>query len=294
MRRRRSSQPTITLFSFQDIITSVTAILILIVLILSLELITRSVQKNAGDPAATTRSLAATVADMESVVAALEAEALKAPHTSSEVNTEKPERDVKVLRDQIEWARQQLADARAIETESRSKAEIAAQAEALASEEAIDVADWNDKAKETGARAAELASENERRRTEISQKEAGPKKEGADVVFTREPSSIRQPWLLEISAVGFSALRLGAGKPISLDAGVDPNSSLARWISRLDSLSDHVLLIVRPSGAEVTHKVKPLLRSAKIPFGIELVSEEAVIRDGGTPPTREDANEEAP
>jgi ABC-type transport system involved in cytochrome bd biosynthesis fused ATPase/permease subunit len=68
---RRKRAAAFSLFSFQDIITSVTAILILVMLLLSIELVSRRRQQAATDPDTTRRQMAATVAKLESLTAGL-------------------------------------------------------------------------------------------------------------------------------------------------------------------------------------------------------------------------------
>ncbi len=62
MSRRNRSRAAFSLFSFQDIITAVTAIVILLVLILTLELISRRQQVAAADPAIGREALDETIA----------------------------------------------------------------------------------------------------------------------------------------------------------------------------------------------------------------------------------------
>ena len=64
-RRGRSKDVAISLFSFQDIITSVTAIMILLVLILALELATRVATKGmAAEDRRVAQQLKRSVAEM--------------------------------------------------------------------------------------------------------------------------------------------------------------------------------------------------------------------------------------
>ena len=296
MSRRRSNQPTISLFSFQDIITSVTAILILILLILTVELVTQSVKKAAADPAATTRSLADAVADMAEVVAALEKSVANAAPLVTVADKAAAARTAKVLRDQIEWARQQLADARAVETAARMRAEAATKLAQAAEQEKEIVTEQNRSAKDRAARAEDLAAENARRRAEVEadpQAGATPSR-GGEVVFTRDEASGRQPWLLEVSAAGMSSMRLGSGTPVPLGRPATAGSQLDQWLSTLNPSRDHILLLIRPSGTDISNEVRGLLRSRDIPFGVEIIGEETVIHDGAAPSPSADDSGESP
>ena len=77
---RKKTSGAFSLFSFQDIITSVTAILILVMLLLTIELITKRRAKSASDPVATRQHLDAVLEELESTVTRMRREAIAASH----------------------------------------------------------------------------------------------------------------------------------------------------------------------------------------------------------------------
>ena len=71
-------------------------------------------------------------------------------------------------------------------------------------------------------------------------------------------------------------------------------SKLDQWLSALNPSRDHILLLIRPSGADISDDVRGLVRSRGIPFGVEIIGEETVIHDGAAPSTEADDSGESP
>ena len=295
MSRSRSKQPTISLFAFQDIITSVTAILILLVLILSLELITRTAAKAARDPAATTRAMAAAVTDMELAIDALEADHARRLSLARQQPDPQEARTQRILLDQVERMRQQLSDSRAIEREAGRIADSTARDLRSAEQDAEVIAEELLDASKVAELAKAMSEANSQIRADIEAASKTPSQSaGAEVVFTRDTPSGSSPWLLDVAASGVAVVRLGTGKPERLGADVGIGSILERWITRLDRQHDHVLVLVRPSGVKMSGEVRQRLRDRGIPFGIDLIREDAIIRDGATKPGVDARAEDTP
>jgi len=282
MRRRRSYHPTISLFSFQDIVTSVTAILILIVLILSLELISRKFEQAARDGAATKASLLTVLADLEKAVDRLRASAV-APRSLMQGRADGPtDRDLQILRDQLDRARLQMADAQRINGEAHRRA-MAAEAR-LAKQRASTVA-----AREDEQRAEDLEAETRRQTARNDEDEAQQDvrkrdiaertSSGAELVFRRPADEKRQPWLVEVSDEGLCVLRLGAGEVEQFAHGVGHGSEALAWLNRLVPARDYVLMLVRPSGVEAALAVRAAIEAARIPLGMDFIGEGQVVRD---------------
>jgi hypothetical protein len=284
MSRRNRSRAAFSLFSFQDIITAVTAIVILLVLILTLELITRRQQVAAADPAIGREALEATIAELEALVARLTAAAPDGTIRPLATRTEAEiERDAQTLRDQAERAAERAAATRVAEQQAR---DLAA-AEAARLEAAI--ADGAEAAREA-ARAAELEAEA-RQLTRDNQRQAAAleakRKEvaaepvaGAAIVFNDAREFGRQAWILELAGGNAAVVKLGSGRRQDLGAGTGPGTPLARWLAGLDGDWDHALVLVRPSGVRQVDEVLDALADAGIPFGLDLIGEQQVVRDG--------------
>ncbi|MES2787975.1 MAG: hypothetical protein V4719_00025 [Planctomycetota bacterium] len=85
MSRRGRSGPAISLFAFQDIITSVTAIVIVIVLFLALDLIQRKQSAHAGTASSVGEDLTARIAELQAELTRLQAETTRTDAAVREV-----------------------------------------------------------------------------------------------------------------------------------------------------------------------------------------------------------------
>jgi hypothetical protein len=52
------------------------------------------------------------------------------------------------------------------------------------------------------------------------------------------------------------------------------------WLAELDPKSDHALILVRPSGVGGVDDIRERLSDQGIPFGIDFIGEDQVVRDG--------------
>lgn len=284
MSRRRRSTAAFSLFSFQDIITSVTAILILLVLILALELLNRRQEAAAADSTVSRAALEQAAVTLEALVRQL----------AAIVPTDEPRplvgrtpgelaRDVRVVEDQSRQAAADAQVARAVEVRARA---LAADAVARLAE-ARTIRDAADRMKEDVARvdeeATQLALANQREADRLARKREELVQQpvpGAELVFNAPKDSDTQAWIVEVSIDGLTVVKLGSNQRRPLGAGVGPGSAAAGWLSKLDASRDHVLILVRPSGVDGVDDIREALTEAGIPFGIDFIAEDQVIRDG--------------
>jgi hypothetical protein len=291
MSGRRSTYPSISLFSFQDIVTSVTAILILVVLILTLELISRKFVEAATSAAASTTTIKESVAELEELVARLQA-AIPEEDAASQLRAPLPttERDVRILRDQRERLLGQVEDARRIRDESRRLAEEAVgelkRQESLETEMQQQEQEAHDVAMETKKLNEANADERDRLEALEDELKARPKGE-TELVYRRPRDTSRQSWLLEVSEAGFVALRLGTGRPEPLGREDGGESRLAVWAGQLKPNGDYVLVLIRPSGIEATESVLAILKDLGIPHGTDFIGEGQEVHDGSAAPDEE-------
>jgi len=289
VRRRRARQPSISLFSFQDIVTSVTAILILIVLILTLELVSRRCEQVAKDTALTKATLVNALAELKAVVEQLEAKstAKKAEQVVIAAPTPTPA-ELQMLRNQLERAAEQAAAAKRIADESRRLAETAKK-EIDSKQELEEITrelDRNSAKLASATSAMEEDNASERKRIEERESElAARTKSDTDLVFKRPADTTRQPWLLEVSDRGFEAVRLGTGESQLLGRDTSGNSPVASWLNSLSPAADYVLVLVRPSGVDAHASLSSLLTETGIPFGIDFIGEEQTVHDGSAQAT---------
>jgi hypothetical protein len=284
MRRRRRSAAAFSLFSFQDIITSVTAILILLVLILALELVTRRHAAAAANPNASRVSLKEAAAALESLVGKLAAVVPPdEPRPLLRRTQSELERDVRILEDQ---ARQAVGDAEAARAvEGRARALAAAAVARL--DESREVQDDVDRMKAEAARVDEEAKKLARDNDEEAGRQGRKKDEnveqsspGAELIFKAPKESDAQAWIVEVSSDGFTVVKLGTNQRRPLGSDTGAGSATAVWLSELNPGRDHALILVRPSGVDGVGAIRDGLDQAGISFGIDFIGEDQVVRDG--------------
>lgn len=284
MSRRRRAGAAFSLFSFQDIITSVTAILILLVLILALELVAQRQNEAAADQDASRSALRQSAAALEGLVAQLttlvpsdETRPL-AERTQSEL-----ERDVRVVEDQARQAVAAAESALAVQERARALA-----AEAAAKLQGVqELRDEVDRTREEAAlldeEAAKLAIDNAKEAERIAQRRDELSEQptpGAELVFNAPKDSNGQAWIVEISSDGLVVVKLGTNERRVLGAATGPGSAVDEWVAELDPDRDHALILVRPSGIQGSVDIRETLTEAGVSFGIDFIGEGQVVRDG--------------
>ncbi len=284
MSRRRRSAAAFSLFSFQDIITSVTAILILLVLILSLELVTRRQEAAAADPKTTRASLQTAVAALQSLAGTLAA-VVPPDQTRPLVRRTLSElaRDTRIVEDQAQQAIADAEAARAVEGRARAMAAAAVSRLQDAKQTYADVDRMKEEAARVDEEARKLSLENDEESTRLAQKReqlVDQPSPGAELVFNAPENSASQAWIIEVSSDGLTVVKLGTNQRRSLGVGVGPGSAAAQWLTQLSAGRDHALILVRPSGASSVDAIRQSLGEAGISFGIDLIGEEQVVRDG--------------
>lgn len=285
---RRKPAAAFSLFSFQDIVTSVTAILILVMLLLSVELISRRRSEAASDPAVTRRDMTSTVERLESQAATLR-EDLAARRSRGPARTvAMAERQLARVREELEASRRHLAETTVTR---RAAAQLLAEKEALAAAHAGDAEEitrLEQESVESKARADALEEANtkeadrqDRRKQEIADGERA----GTELVFSTPANSDRRAWLVELSRDGITALLLGSGRTERLGVDAGAGSRFATWCGGLTPQGDYCLLLERPSAADqLRTDAEERLKDRSIPFGIELVGEDQTVRDGSSQP----------
>lgn len=281
---RRKPVAAFSLFSFQDIITSVSAILILVMLMLTIELVTRRRQQSAADPAASRRQIAATANKLESLAARLrdDVAARKTQRPSRPLETARLERD-RVQKD-LEASNNRLDETRRIREAARRHT---AAVEIEAAERAADIdllAHLEKQMEEDGRETKVLDAANrmeEERQDKRKREIADSPRSATELVFNAPADSDRRAWLVEVSRDGVVVVLLGGARtePLGMDTGA--GSRFAKWLGELTSDGDYCLLLVRPSASdEVEREVEQRLSDAGIRLGIDLIGEDQAVRDG--------------
>lgn len=288
---RRKPAAAFSLFSFQDIITSVTAILILVMLLLTIELVTRRRQQAATDPAASRRQIAATAGKLEAIVARLrdDVAARKAQRPTRSLDAAQAERE-RVQKEREAIQRRLDETHRVREAASKHAAEM----EAEAVERSGDIQSLENLEKQfaSDSREAEMLDQANRleqdRQDKRKREIADTPRSGTELVFNPPADSDRRAWLVELSGDGVAVVLLGGDRTERLGHDTAPGSGFGRWLSELTPDGDYCLLLVRPSTSDdMEEEVQHGLRDAGIRHGIDLIGEDQTVRDGSKAAARE-------
>jgi len=274
--RARRSQAAFSLFSFQDIITSVTAILILIMLLLTLKMVTRRRQEAATNPAVTRGHLDTVTATLETLVARLREDVANARRSMIDRRTlGQLEAELARSESQRATARQRLTETEHTHTtvaEMRRRAEQRL-AELESNRELVAALVLQQQADRTEAEQLEEA--NRRERASQERRRAS----GAELVFNIPTDASRRSWLIELSGDGAVACLVGGDTREQLGSDTDAGSVLAAWIGRLDPTADQCLLLMRPSAnPSFFNALEDILKQGGIGYGIDLVGDDQTVR----------------
>lgn len=263
MIRRKPHDPPVSLFSFQDIITAVTGIILLLTLLCTLALVHR--QKRAAPMPANdlVEAIRRSLQEVREELAALQAElsrgdrwaAALASLTLDEIRRESEIAGHELRRLQAELARLQAEAARL------NDERMAWQAKRLH----CDTQPLEDAKKE----AAELQCQIQNIR------KSNPR------FYRPDPSAGKTAWLVDISGKQLLLFRVGDQTPVarfqeSLLSGGVP--SFMHWTSTNASpATDYFILAIRPSGIRAYDKVREQLRARGFDVGLDLFREEEAI-----------------
>lgn len=280
MSRRRSTQTSFSLFSFQDIITSVTGIMILITLMLSLEAV------KVASPRTQT-----VVDDLDVVakeVAELEIKVAEGRKRAESARTESVENLPAVTRKEVEERASELATAQEVLKAQTAilEARVAASEERLATE----MADERERLATLASELAELESESEALERTIEEEDAKMQStlRGGRIFFAGS-SKAKTTWLIELTGGGYRVAPIGRSqKPQAFDSVV----ALAEWAEGLDPRTEAFLLVVKPSGVGQERRTQTLLAGgeadgSKFDMHLYPIAESAFVLDdeigAGTP-----------
>lgn len=272
MARRKGTQPTITLFSFQDIITSVSGILVFITLLLALELVERvegrpdnSLTKLAAELFGAVRQATAE-RDRLAEITGRSAQALNNAVERSPLVLEQESRKTALAIASLKQEIEEL-EARSDGTEQRLREATAREPEAQAQR----------------ALQRSLQAEVENLKRELD----GIRDE--DRVYVNVSGGpVREGWVVEVGRAQILAAPLSrAGKPRVFDAntglfgnlmGDAATRALLKWLDD-ENPGQYVLLLIRPSGHSRFDEIQQHFKDQARPFGFDLIGESQMVID---------------
>ena len=267
MARRRHNESPLSLFSFQDIITSVTGILVLLTLILALDL--------------TTREAASSVATLETRAVAAEVQETLA----------QTQAQLQALQDQLaaqteattELAR--LTPAAAQQQQAELDRELATLAEDTAQLQA-NVQSKEKDGRELERKSTEKTSDRERLRqlqqqADLVKQQLAELKRSNRVFYRPRAGDGKRAWLVDIRARAIVVAPADAQHEQQVFEASSEKLSVSdflRWATaHRHPGGEYFVLLVRPSGIDSFHELEKSLLKAGFETGIDLIGPDLEI-----------------
>ena len=281
MRKRRNA--AFSLFSFQDIITAVTAILILILLIMTLSLISQKKNAAITDPSASRKALDELTTDL-----LLQRKELRGLQESLKQN-QKDQQSRTEIESEITSQRQKLSElqterdtlAKTKKTNERIEIQLDKKISEMVGEftQLVTTEGEIDQLKQRLTKVNQRnIRERERQKEQLDRSQADGIPVGDTLIFNVGDQNGLQPWLLNVSSNGLTAHQLGVGNQVPLGNEAE-SIEFSKWLSSRSSDRDHCLVLVRPSGIKLLRSIEERLEITGLPFGIDLIAEDASVRD---------------
>lgn len=269
MARRRRNRSAFSLFSFQDVITSVSGIMILVALLLAVQLVARA-------PGSTEPSPQADVEQLEQLIASSQEEAER-------------------LRAQIALGGEAVAELAGVTRQQlqRESIEMARRMTELDGE-LIELADVEQRAAKaaTEARAGEFDRREEMKhldslRESIAKEQAELEKLRSSGRRIYNPTSRvgQSTWLVQIDGEQIMAAKVGAAQPpliFQQSTAAGRQRAFQDWSTELGPSSTFFFIYINPGGAEDFDLLKDWLQTAKFSFGFDLLGREETAIDPQT------------
>lgn len=272
MARRRHNESPLSLFSFQDIITSVTGILVLLTLILALDL--------------TTREAASSVPTLETRAVASEVQETLA-QTQAKLQALQQQLDAQTAAT-TELAR--LTPTAALQQQAELDRELATLAEDTAQLQA-NVQSKEKDGRELERKSTEKASDRERVRqlqqqSDLVQQQLAELKRSNRVFYRPRAGDGKRAWLVDIRArviVVAPADAQHEQQVFEASTAKSAVSALVNWAgAQRRPGGEYFVLLVRPSGIDSFQDLEQRLLKAGFETGIDLVGSDLEIFPSST------------
>jgi hypothetical protein len=265
--RRKASGPSVSFFAFQDIITSVVGIFVLITLIMMVEL----VQRKGSTPASTKLledSHSSVIADLMLQVEKLESRSKKLDSISTKIGSVQvfnKDEIAKELRASIQSLNEQIVrtDQRKREIQRIIDSQIKLQA-SLQSETVQRSRDREELAK--------LLKELGRLDSKIGELDSD-----APLIFKSKSLDGRTVVVVDVARDETVLLDLDADRRTTI-RGKDSEREFKNWIAKHSKGNFHYFLLIRPNGASNFDTLRSSLDESGASYGYDLLDQDRTIR----------------
>ncbi len=267
MSRRGRSGPVISLFAFQDIITSVTAIVIVVTLFLALDLVQRKQGQASESPAVLADELVAQIAKVEAELTRLRKELDNADELVKQVASTSPAE----LKAEIVRHERALEDLRReLQRQQEKQTRLVAQEQAAAAEK-FDLDPLRQRIEQTVRETREMQGQLDQEKQEDR------------VLFTLPRGFNKEGWIAVVESGRITVAPLGrAAKPqVFVSTGTFLKKSAADalidWIDRDRLRSAYFLVLIRPAGSRTFSDLEEAFHGKSISFGFDLIDAERTV-----------------
>lgn len=243
------------MFAFQDIITSVTGIMVLITLVLALELLQRKVSTPATQTAHVTDDLEKTVSENKRTIQQLklqleESKRLVEEFASVDINRVRFE--LKELKERREQLNQEIIKLEAGQREAKARL---AQARAKKQDRSADPETLEDLLRQLKDAEQQLAKLKQANR----------------VIFNPSEGQSKSPWLVEVAGGGLKVAKVGTSvAPLTFDTA----DKFKAWAAGRRQSSEYFVLLIKPSGVESFARLRTMLKGLNFDLGYDLLTED--------------------
>ena len=263
MSRHQDGQP-VSLFSFQDIITSVAAIMLLITLILTLELIRQNEHTNTSESVETLTDLQQQLATQQTKLASIRTRM----ETATQSLTEQPTLTRTEILQESQTLQTELA-------ELRSTSQTLTQREKRSS---IKLHAAQDQSQTTSSEMQDIQSLE----TQLATLRSDVKKMsiGERMIFNPPPVTDRHAWIVDCSPNQAILIPFGWSGKREVFTSTVLHSLKNQFLYRLESCDpqrEYFVFFVRPGGALLYRQVLAELQTRGYEVGLELIGQDQEI-----------------
>tara|TARA_R110002111_G_scaffold1162_5_gene8246 strand:+ start:7094 stop:7894 length:801 start_codon:yes stop_codon:yes gene_type:complete len=258
--RRRRTQNKFSLFAFQDIITSVTGIVIFVTLLMSLELIQRHPKSAHAETADLVRQLKQQLIQNQQASELLQ----------QQIDVENQEITPEVFLD-ASSLQQTLTEIRELQHRvTEDTAEITNQKGETEKQ--------LNEIRQTAAERREEIKEIQDLKNEIAHKSEQLKKleEGKRLIFRPARNTPKTQWLVDVSEKKVLVARMGVKSTPQQFASY---AEFRKWLIGLSPAADYCMVLLRPETALTYEEIFKMLDQQQISFGYDAIDEQKIVID---------------
>lgn len=260
MGRRKGNSVPFSLFAFQDIITSVTGIILLITMMMAVELV-QNMQRAASAPQEQKSS--AVEGTLRSAIQENTEEIVRLERLLEETNT---------IRFDADALRRRLAN---LSAATAALEQQTTRIELTQKDIEQRKAQLAEQSKEITPESIEKHSQEQR---EITQ-QIEAMRQANRVIFNRPEGATKIPWLVELNADKILAAEMGASRPPQIFAG---ETEFLAWASNQNAGAVYFVILVKPDSIETFAALRQNLQVRQFEVGYDLLRADQTAIDPNT------------